>query len=161
MEASGGGGYADGSAALVESPPRSLRLPDAAPHPQVDPGADSRAQPGRAPSPSERRELLDTVVSMCASAPGARRRDAREALGAIFLRLVVDAEHDIRLRLAERIADADWAPPALIRTLALDDIDIARPVIAASTVLQDEDLLGILARATGRPARLPATRPHL
>ena len=44
--------------------------------------------------------------------------------------LVVQAEHDIRRRLAEKLATADWAPPALINVLALDEIEIARPVIA-------------------------------
>lgn len=73
----------------------------------------------------------------------------------------MDAEHDIRLRLAERIADADWAPPALIRTLSLDDIDIARPVIAASPVLQDADLLAVIARATLEHRIAVAARPDL
>ena len=56
-------------------------------------------------------------------------------LSSIFMSLVVEAERDIRRRLSEKLATASWAPVALINVLALDDIEIARPVIAGSPVL--------------------------
>ena len=67
---------------------------------------------------------------------------------AVFLALVREAERDIRARLAERLARADWAPVALIETLARDDIEVARPVIAASPLLKDEALVRLLTEAT-------------
>jgi uncharacterized protein (DUF2336 family) len=75
--------------------------------------------------------------------------------------LVVEAERDIRQRLAERLADAAWAPSALINILALDEIEIARPIIARSPVLQDHDLIRLLVQATLEHQIEVARRPRL
>src|SRR4051812_42718925 len=66
----------------------------------------------------------------------------------IFMALVVQAERDIRQRLAEKLADATWAPHALVSILALDAIEIAQPVIARSPVLKDADLVRLVVEAT-------------
>ncbi len=75
--------------------------------------------------------------------------------------LVVEAERDIRQRLAERLADAAWAPSALINILALDEIEIARPIIARSPVLRDHDLIRLLVQATLEHQIEVARRPRL
>jgi uncharacterized protein (DUF2336 family) len=75
--------------------------------------------------------------------------------------LVVEAERDIRHRLSERLADADWAPSALINIMALDEIEIARPIIARSPVLQDHDLIRLLVQATLEHQIEIARRPRL
>ena len=75
--------------------------------------------------------------------------------------LVVEAERDIRQRLAEKLAMASWAPAALINVLALDDIEIARPIIAESPVLQDADLIRLLVDATIEHQIEVARRPRL
>jgi uncharacterized protein (DUF2336 family) len=62
----------------------------------------------------------------------------------VFRDLAARAERDIRKALAERLAGADWAPHDLIVMLATDEIEIARPLIASSPVLTEEDLLGLL-----------------
>jgi uncharacterized protein (DUF2336 family) len=82
-------------------------------------------------------------------------------LGSIFLSLVVEAERDIRKRLAAKLAHAEWAPPALINVLALDEIEIARPIIAASPLLKDHDLVRLLAEATIEHQIEVARRPQL
>ncbi len=75
--------------------------------------------------------------------------------------LVVEAERDIRQRLAERLADAPWAPSALINIMALDEIEIARPIISRSPVLQDHDLIRLLVQATLEHQIEVARRPKL
>ena len=75
--------------------------------------------------------------------------------------LVVEAERDIRQRLSERLADAPWAPSALINILALDEIEIARPIIARSAVLQDHDLIRLMVQATLEHQIEVARRPRL
>ncbi len=75
--------------------------------------------------------------------------------------LVVEAERDIRQRLSERLADASWAPSALINILALDEIEIARPIIARSPVLQDHDLIRLMVQATLEHQIEVARRPRL
>ena len=79
----------------------------------------------------------------------------------MFLALVAEAERDIRARLAERLARADWAPPRLIETLANDDIEVARPVIAASPLLRDEALIRLITEATLAHRVEVAQRPRL
>ncbi len=96
----------------------------------------------------DRDRLLLAVVDMCAAAEDdVRRPELSGLLGEVFTRLVTEAEREIRVALAERLATADWAPKALIDILALDDIEIARPIILASPLLADEDLIRILVEA--------------
>jgi uncharacterized protein (DUF2336 family) len=107
-------------------------------------------QLARSRHPGDRERLLDAIVGLCdsAGADEVAQPAVRELVGAVFMHLVAEAESDIRRRLAEKIAPAPWAPPALINVLALDEIEIAAPVIAASPVLQDHDLIRLLVEAT-------------
>lgn len=82
-----------------------------------------------------------------------------ETLSDLFLTLVGQVEKDIRAALAERLSEAEWAPPALINVLALDEIEIARPVIARSPLLKDQDLIGVLLAATVEHQIEVARRP--
>lgn len=86
---------------------------------------------------------------------------ANDVASEIFLTIVRDVERDIRLALSERLAGADWAPPALINILALDEIEIARPVIAKSPLLKDQDLIRILVEATIEHQIEIARRPQV
>ena len=100
-------------------------------------------------SPADRDRLIMALADLCAQLNEAMRAPQIQALlGSIFLSLVGGAEHDIRRRLAEKLAIADWPPADLINALALDEIEIARPVIAGSPVLTDEDLVNLLVEAT-------------
>jgi uncharacterized protein (DUF2336 family) len=74
---------------------------------------------------------------------------------------VVEAERDIRGRLAEKLACAHWAPKALVNVLALDEIEIARPIIASSPVLEDRDLIRLLVEATIEHQIEVARRPEI
>src|SRR5205807_1884618 len=87
--------------------------------------------------------------------------EIQRLLDDVFMALVVEAERDIRKALAEKLAQADWAPPALINVLALDDIEIARPVILSSPLLKDQDLIRLLVEATIEHQIEVARRPRL
>jgi uncharacterized protein (DUF2336 family) len=64
--------------------------------------------------------------------------------------LLADAiETRARARLAERLADVPNAPPAVIRRFSKDEIVVARPVLARSRRLDDNDLIAA-ARTGGR-----------
>lgn len=110
-------------------------------------------------SSDDRQRLLLAVAALCdANPPGV---ELSPILSEIFMTLAQQAEREIRAVLADRLATAEWAPPALIHMLALDDIEIARPVIAASPLLKDEDLIRILVEATLEHHIEVARRPHL
>lgn len=107
----------------------------------------------------DRQRLLIGVASLCdATPPGA---EVSPVLTEIFMTLARQAEHDIRRSLAESLAGADWAPRALVNMLALDEIEIARPIIANSPLLADQDLLRILVEATVEHHIEVARRPTL
>jgi uncharacterized protein (DUF2336 family) len=114
--------------------------------------------------PADRERLLMNIVSLCElAAPGgdAEALKAKALIDDVFMTLVVDAEREVRRRLAERIACVDWAPRALIHVLALDDIEIARPVIASSPLLDDSDLIRLLVEATLEHQIEVARRPGI
>jgi len=107
----------------------------------------------------DRQRLLLGVAALCDACPPGQ--EASPVLSEIFLTLARQAEHDIRRTLSENLATATWAPPALIHMLALDEIEIARPVIASSPLLQDADLMRILVEATVEHHIEVARRPDL
>lgn len=118
----------------------------------------------RSREPADRERLLNGIVEMCDASQAQGRPAAPEVqvlLDSIFMTLVVEAERDIRARLAQSLADATWAPPALINILALDEIEIARPIIARSPILRDHDLIRLLVQATLEHQIEIARRPQL
>jgi len=116
----------------------------------------------RSRAPHDRERLMLAIVDLCARSKSALHEpQIQEILGSIFMNLVADAEHEIRLLLAEKLGHADWPPSALINLLAADEIEIARPVIAASPVLKDSDLVRLLVEATVEHQIEVARRPAL
>lgn len=116
----------------------------------------------RSRTPEDRDRLLIALADLCqAGGAAASRAPVQELLSSIFLALVVEAERDMRRRLAEKLANAEWAPSALINVLALDEIEVARPIIAASPILSDEDLIRLLLEATIEHQIEVARRPQL
>ena len=113
----------------------------------------------RTRSPDDQHRLLMGVAGLYESA--ADHGGAPEALADIFVTLTRSAEREIRQVLAQRLAKVEWAPPALVRMLAADEIQIARPVIAASPLLLDEDLLQLLADCSIEHQIQIALRPDL
>ncbi len=87
------------------------------------------------------RELTDHFFG------GAPRTAAEDRLyDAVLVKLADDMETAVRAELSARFASAPDAPGALIRRLANDEAAVAGPVLSASPVLTDEDLLGVVRR---------------
>lgn len=110
-------------------------------------------------SPDDQNRLLMGVAGLYESA-GAHG-GAPEALADIFIALTRSAEREIRQVLAQRLAKVDWAPAALVKMLAADEIEIARPVIAASPLLLDDDLLQLLSDGSIDHQIQIALRPNI
>jgi uncharacterized protein (DUF2336 family) len=111
--------------------------------------------------PTDREQLLARLVDLCEAQAAQMAPLAASEVEAVFLALVSEAERDIRARLAERLARADWAPTALIEMLARDDIEVARPLIAASPLLRDEALIRLLTEASLAHRVEVAQRPRI
>lgn len=116
-------------------------------------------------TPEDREKLLLSLVDLCEaggdSNPLTSEGPVKALLNSIFMSLVVEAERDIRRRLAEKLATAEWAPSAVVNILALDDIEIARPIISGSPLLKDPDLVRLLVEATIEHQIEVARRPNI
>lgn len=109
------------------------------------------------PSTEARQRLLLGVIALCDVCPPSG--EVSPVLGEIFLTLARQAEREVRKVLSEKLAHAEWAPAALVNVLALDEIEIARPVLESSPILKDEDLLRVLVEASLEHQIAVARRP--
>jgi len=125
--------------AAAQSPLGSRLAPDIARSAELLSLAESRTI-------DDRHRLMLGVIALCNANPPSE--GCEPVLSDIFLRLARDAEIQIRKTLAEQLADSEWVPRALLDLLVMDEIEIARPVIARSPLLRDEDLMRILLEAT-------------
>jgi uncharacterized protein (DUF2336 family) len=76
-------------------------------------------------------------------------------------RLASEIEVTARAELSQRLADVKNAPYGVVRKLAGDAIEVAKPVLSRSSCLTDDDLVAIAAEK-GRDHMLAMTdRPHL
>lgn len=120
----------------------------------------------RSRTAADRERLLMAVAELCDRAEQSnngqpQRPEVQNVLQEIFLNLVREAETDLRQKLAQRLSHAAWAPHGLVVVLAMDEIEIARPIIAASPVLTEDDLLRLLIEATLEHKIEVARRPRI
>jgi uncharacterized protein (DUF2336 family) len=115
----------------------------------------------RSSAPQDRERLLIAIAELCRSDSDCARPEIQGLLRDLFLDLVSSAEQAIRLRLSKTLADVAWAPHDLIKLLARDEIEIARPVVAKSPVLTDADLIRLLLEASVEHRIEVARRPAL
>lgn len=96
------------------------------------------------PSSDKRRALLEGVTDLFLEGAddfGAREQDiATDILTAVAPQVDVGA----RTSMSERLADAEHAPQRLIRQLARDVIEVARPILQRSGVLDDQEMVDIV-----------------
>ncbi|TVR10224.1 MAG: DUF2336 domain-containing protein [Salinarimonadaceae bacterium] len=84
-----------------------------------------------------------------------------ELFDVVIARLATAIETRARVELAERLAEVPNAPRGVVRSLAHDEIVVARPVLTRSERLSDDDLVAV-ALAKGRDHMLAISeRPSL
>ncbi len=99
-------------------------------------------------SSDKRRELLRDITDLFIESPAARDGASGEHVDQILTTVAADVAESVRAELAERFADAGHAPSGLVRRLAMDAIDVARPLLERGGVLTEDDLLHV-AQAKG------------
>lgn len=118
------------SSPAAAAPPADSRLPDLI----------ALAQE---PSSEKRRALLRELSDHFFGAT--RRTETETALyGAVLADLTSAMEVAVRAELAERFSTSPEAPIQLIRRLANDDAEVAEPVLRASPVLTEADLIQVI-----------------
>ncbi|MGL4729338.1 MAG: DUF2336 domain-containing protein [Bosea sp. (in: a-proteobacteria)] len=76
-------------------------------------------------------------------------------------RLASEIETRARAELSHRLADVGNAPHGVVRMLALDEIDVARPVLTRSTRLTEEDLVAVASQKSQDHLLAVTQRPLL
>ena len=100
--------------------------------------ADGFTAPG---VPLERATLSEALVDLYAEDEDDALSPSEMAMACEILgRLYPKIELEVRRRLAESLAGRDDVPHDLVTLLANDQIEIARPVVMFSPVLNDDDL---------------------
>ena len=113
------------------------------------------------PSSDKRRLLLEGVSELFFEEPEGHSPRENELFGEVLAVAARRVEMDVRRRLAERLAEAPAAPKQLVSQLANDQIEVARPLLMKSGVLEDSELLDIV-RRHGQEHRLAISkRPQI
>ena len=95
-------------------------------------------------SSDKRRELLEGVTDLFLD-PGPGMNAGEQHIAAdILSRVAAEVEREVRARLSYRLADLENAPVDLIRQLANDEIQVARPLLERSGALSEADLIKII-----------------
>jgi uncharacterized protein (DUF2336 family) len=112
-------------------------------------------------SPDRRTDTLRRVTDLFLRDPQALSEQQVDVFDLVIARLATAIETRARADLSERLAGVPNAPRGVIRSLAHDQIVVARPVLTRSERLSDEDLIAV-ALAKGRDHMLAISeRPRL
>ena len=108
------------------------------------------------PSASERGALARDLSDLCLAGEESLSGAEATLFFEILSVLIEDVELDLRTKLAERLSQREDVPRDLIAFLASDEIVVAYPVLTASELLSDEDLVRIV-KEKAREHRLAVT----
>jgi|GEM_PF-69434 len=95
-------------------------------------------------SKAGRHALLNMFGDLFQGNANALSEQERTMMSDILRHLVKQVEQPVRRLLAERLASSHNAPPALVKQLANDSIEVAHPILQHSTILHDTDLVEII-----------------
>lgn len=95
-------------------------------------------------SSDKRRELLEGVTDLFLDEGSELNADEQTIAAEILGKVASEVEREVRARLSYRLADLENAPVELIRQLANDEIQVARPLLERSNGLSDQDLVDIV-----------------
>lgn len=95
------------------------------------------------PSSEKRRQLLRRITDVFLQDPTEYSTQQSHYFGEIMRELAYDLESKVREELANRLASEASAPHGVIRALANDEIEVAKPVLTQSPVLTQDDLIEI------------------
>jgi len=96
-------------------------------------------------SSEKRRELLRQITDVFLAPPVSARTDRESALfDEIVGAVASDLETQVRVELARKIARSRAPLGRTARRLAMDEIDVARPVIEESGALTESDILDVI-----------------
>lgn len=111
--------------------------------------------------PEHRAVLYENVISLFEQKHAQLSESQRSLMCDILRRLAHDVEMSVRVELAERLAADDGAPEDVILMLANDEIEVAKPVLLFSRLLNDGDLIDVIYHKTVQHQLAVAARENL
>ena len=94
-------------------------------------------------SETDRAQILQRVTDLFVTAAPALQDGQVDVFDSVINRVSEDIEREARIELSERLAPIPNAPTGVIHRLAMDEIEVAKPVLAASKRLTNKDLIDI------------------
>jgi uncharacterized protein (DUF2336 family) len=95
-----------------------------------------------------RRRLLDTVTDLFSEEGRVLNERERALMADILCKLIREVEMRVRRELSERLALRSDVPRDVVKLLANDEIEVARPILLSSSMLRDVDLVEIVRHRT-------------
>jgi len=95
-----------------------------------------------------RRELTATIGDLFNNQDEVLSERERALMTDILRKLIHECEMAVRRDLSERLSSAPNPPHELIVALANDEIEVAEPILRASAVLRDAELVGVIRHRT-------------
>lgn len=111
--------------------------------------------------PGPRRDKITLALADSLADRRLTRSETAEVIGDLLMTMIVAASRELRMNIAGKIADASWAPRELALSLALDEFEVAEPVVARCRALVEDDLLTIAERCGSAHRRAIAGRPDV
>jgi len=112
-------------------------------------------------SQDRRSELLKDVTELLGLVSDPRGDNLLHVYDSVMLRLAEMVEPSARVEIAAQLAHLRRAPDGIVRKLALDEIEIAHPLLVCSPVLNDDALIGIAEIRGNAHRRAIAARPGI
>lgn len=116
--------------------------------------ASDRSEGGRA-------QLAKTMVSVSIESARALSVGEQSMMSDILCRLIASVEHGIRHELARELSRAPDVLPGVVNLLANDEIEIARPILEHSGILDDPMLVEIAQRRSDEHRLAIAARARI
>jgi len=95
-------------------------------------------------SSEKRRELLRQITDVFLAQPDQRSESEAILFDEIVGAVAADLETQVRIELSRKVADSNGPLRRTARRLAMDDIEIARPVLERSRSLTETDILDVI-----------------
>lgn len=99
-------------------------------------------------SADSRSRLVENITDLFLSDGGRLSEHERALMSDILGKLVSQVETEIRKELSDALAKTGVDLPDIVKTLANDEIEIARPILEKSALLRDPDLIEIIRMRT-------------
>ncbi len=113
------------------------------------------------PSSDKRRALLRRITDVFLYDAESHSDSQSECFGDIMHKLAYDLEQQVREELSSRLAEEKNAPHHLIRALANDEIEVAKPVLEKSVVLTEDDLIEVSKKRDQEHLQAITVRPDI